>query len=163
MLFRSVQHITPGFTQGFVDWLVQTCSFFIHVAAHDQPMLPGHIYVAPDGFQMKVARGGRIWLTQEKPENGLRPSVSFLFRSVAEVYGPSAIGVLLTGMGKDGAAELKLMKEKGAITIAQDEESSIVHGMPGEAIRLGAATYVLRPDRVAEALTSLVNQNTGRR
>ena len=158
-----VQHIAPGFIQGLVDWLEQTCSFFIHLATHDEPMLSGHVYVAPDGFQMKVARTGRICLAKEQPENGLRPSVSCLFRSVADAYGPSAIGVLLTGMGKDGAAELKLMKEKGAITIAQDEESSVVHGMPGEAIQLEAATYVLPPDRVADALTSLVNRTSNQR
>lgn len=158
-----VQHIAPGFTQGFVDWLAQTCSLSIHMAGHDQPILPGHVYVAPDGSQMKVVRGGRIWLTKEQPENGLRPSVSCLFRSVADIYGSRAIGVLLTGMGKDGAAELKLMKEKGAITIAQDKESSIVHGMPGEAIQLEAATYVLPPDHIADTITSLVNRNSSHR
>lgn len=150
-----VQHMAAGFVSGFVEWLAQTSHLPVHVAAHGESLQPGHAYVAPDGFQMKVAKGERIWLTTEEPENHLRPSVSYLFRSVAEVYGPNAIGVLLTGMGKDGAQELKLMREKGAITIAQNEESSVVYGMPGEAVKLGAASYVFSPDRMGEALSSL--------
>jgi two-component system chemotaxis response regulator CheB len=82
-----------------------------------------------------------------------------LFRSVARSYGPKAVGVLLTGMGKDGAWELKLMKEQGAVTIAQDKDSSVVHGMPGEAIKMGGATYVLPPEKIRMALTSLVSAN----
>ena len=118
-------------------------------------MVSGQVYLAPDGFQMRLGAAGKISLTTDEPENGLRPSVSCLFRSVANAYGRQAIGVLLTGMGKDGAEELRLMKEKGSITIAQDEESSVVHGMPGEAIRLGGASYVLSPNRIAAALTTL--------
>lgn len=152
-----VQHMAAGFIHGFVEWLAQTSSLPIHVATHGEPILSGHVYVAPDGFQMKVGMGGKIWLTRDDPENGLRPSVSYLLRSAANLYGPNAIGVLLTGMGKDGAEELKLQKEKGAVTIAQDKESSVVHGMPGEAIKLGGATYVLSPDRIAAALISLVD------
>jgi two-component system chemotaxis response regulator CheB len=151
-----VQHIAAGFTNGFVEWLAQSASLPVHLANQAEPVLAGHAYVAPEGFHMKVSARGRVSLTQEEPENGLRPSVSFLFRSVAKVYGANAIGVLLTGMGKDGARELKLMNEQGAVTIAQDRESSVVHGMPGEAIRLGAATYILSSEKIAAALTSLV-------
>jgi two-component system chemotaxis response regulator CheB len=107
---------------------------------------------------MGVKVAGRIALSHDAPEYGLRPSVSFLFRSLAEVYGRRSVGVLLTGMGKDGAAELQLMKERGAITFAQDEESSVVHGMPGEAIKLEAATYVLPPEKITAALQSLVKK-----
>jgi two-component system chemotaxis response regulator CheB len=96
-------------------------------------------------------------LRRDEPENNLRPAVSYLFRSVANVYGPNAIGVLLSGMGKDGALELKNMKDIGAVTIAQDAESSIVHGMPGEAILLGGATYVLSPEKIAVVLKTLVS------
>src|SRR6185503_18996176 len=102
---------------------------------------------------------GRIALSQEAPEYGLRPSVSFMFRSLAAAYGGRTIGVLLTGMGKDGAAELQLLKERGAVTFAQDKESSVVHGMPGEAIKLDAATYVLAPEKIAVALQNLVKSN----
>lgn len=152
-----VQHMAAGFIPGFVEWLAQTSGRPVHVATHGETLLPGHVYVAPDRFQMKVEMGAKISLTHDEPENGLRPSVSYLFRSVASAYGPNAVGVLLTGMGKDGAEELKLMKQRGAVTLAQDKDSSVVHGMPGEAIRLEAATYVFPPEKIAAALAGLVN------
>jgi two-component system chemotaxis response regulator CheB len=111
---------------------------------------------------MSVGMGGRLGLTKDDLENGIRPSISHLFRSVANAYGRSAIGVLLTGMGKDGAQELKLMKDEGAVTFVQDKASSVVHGMPGEALSLGAASHVLSPDKIAEAVISLVNHNERR-
>jgi two-component system chemotaxis response regulator CheB len=152
-----VQHIAAGFTQGFVEWLAQTSNLPVQVPAIGDHVLPGCVYVAPDGLHMAVGSDGRVQLSKGEPENGLRPSVSYLFRSVAKAYGRDAIGVLLTGMGKDGAWELKLMREKGAVTIAQDEETSVVHGMPGEAIRLGGATYVMPPEKIPLVLTSLVS------
>lgn len=151
-----VQHIAAGFTQGFVEWLGQSSHLPVQVAVQGEPMLPGHVYVAPDGLHMRVGPGGQIRLSEEEPDNGLRPSVAALFGSVAKVYGRKAAGVLLTGMGKDGAHELKLMRDRGAVTIAQDRESSVVHGMPGHAISLGGATYVLSPEKIAVVLTSLV-------
>lgn len=153
-----VQHMVADFIPGFVEWLDQTCSLPVRVAAHGEPILPGHAYMAPGGYQMKVETGQKISLTRDLPENGHCPSVSSLFRSVAQVFGSRAVGVLLTGMGKDGAEELRLMKDKGAMTFAQDEESSVVHGMPGEAIRLGAAAYVLPPDKISAALVSLAKK-----
>jgi two-component system chemotaxis response regulator CheB len=153
-----VQHIAAGFTQGLVDWLAQSSSLSVHIPTHGQSVLPGHVYVAPDGLHMAVGADGHVQLRLDEPENGLRPSVACLFRSVAKAYGPSAVGVLLTGMGKDGAWELKLMKEQGAVTIAQDRETSVVHGMPGEAIRLGGATYVLPPEKIRLALASLATR-----
>lgn len=153
-----VQHMAPGFTDGFVEWLNQTARLPVHLPAHGEAMLAGHAYVAPEGFHMGVKLAGRIALSQEAPEYGLRPSVSYLFRSLAGVYGGKGVGVLLTGMGKDGAAELLLMKARGAITFAQDGESSVVHGMPGEAIKLEAATYVLSPEKIAAALQMLVKK-----
>lgn len=151
-----VQHMATGFIQGFVEWLAQTCGRLIHVATQGVYLLAGHTYIAPDGFQMKVERGGKISLTCDEPVNGLRPSISYLFRSVANVYGQNAMGVLLTGMGNDGVEELKLLKDKGAITIAQDEKSSVVYGMPGEAMKIGAATYVLPANKIATVLESLI-------
>ena len=151
-----VQHMAPGFIQGFADWLCQASRFPVQLAAHGQVLQPGHAYLAPDGFQMRVESGYRIALSSDGPENGPRPSVSHLFRSVATVYGKKAVGVLLTGMGKDGAQELKLIKEQGAITLVQDKESSVVHGMPGEAIKIDASTYVLSPESIAVALSNLV-------
>ena len=152
-----VQHIAMGFIGGFVEWLGGTSHFPLSIASHGEHPLPGHGYVAPDGFHLGVGSDTRIVLTDHAPENGLRPSVAYLFRSVAEVFGPNAVGVLLSGMGRDGAEELKIMKEKGAITIAQDRESSVVYGMPGEAIKLGAAKYVLPPEGIADILTTLMS------
>jgi two-component system chemotaxis response regulator CheB len=156
-----VQHIAAGFTAGLVEWLAQSSKLPVHLPTHGQLILPGHAYVAPDGLQMAITANGRIHLSSDEPENCLRPSVSYLFRSVAKAYGRSAVGVLLTGMGKDGAWELKLMKEQGALTIAQDQGSSVVHGMPGEAIRLGGASYVLPPEKIHLTLASLASHNRG--
>jgi two-component system chemotaxis response regulator CheB len=151
-----VQHMTPGFIAGLVAWLAQASGWPIHIVKSEETPLAGHAYIAPDGFQMKVASSGRLVLTQDAPENGVRPSVSYLFRSVACTYGPAAAGVLLTGMGKDGAHELRMMREKGAVTLAQDRASAVVHGMAGEAIRLDAASYVLPPLEIAAALAALI-------
>jgi len=151
-----VQHIAPGFVQGFADWLANSCRIPVKIATRHEFPLPGHAYIAPDGVHMGMDTSGRIVFEGSEPENGLRPAVSYLFRSVAKVFGKNIVGVLLTGMGKDGAHELKMMKEKGAITIAQDKESCVVYGMPGEAVNLNAATYVLSPPKIAELLAGLL-------
>ncbi len=154
-----VQHMAPGFLDGFTEWLGRTTALPVKVAMDGDEILPGRVYVAPDDAQMRVNSRGRLACTGDAPENGLRPAVSYLFRSVAEVFGKNAAGVLLTGMGRDGAEALKLMKEKGALTIAQDEESSVVFGMPGEAVRLGAAQYVLPPGAITALLARLGKQD----
>jgi two-component system chemotaxis response regulator CheB len=150
------QHIAPGFLDGLAKWLGQTTGLVIHIATAGQRLLPGHAYLAPDGFHMGVERDGTIFLSKDAPEHAMRPAVSYLFRSVANSFGKHAIGVLLTGMGRDGAQELKLLRDSGATTIAQDEETSVVFGMPGEAVKLGGATHVLPPEKIAETLNSLV-------
>lgn len=155
-----VQHIADGFVRGLADWLSQTTGWPVLVAAHGQETRPGHAYVAPDGTHMGLDIRGHIVLSTDAPENGLRPSVGHLFRSVAAAQGERAVGVLLTGMGRDGAPELKQMKDRGAVTIAQDQASSVVHGMPGEAIRLDGATYILPPEKIAPVLASLVNRKS---
>jgi two-component system chemotaxis response regulator CheB len=154
-----VQHIAHGFVAGLVEWLNQTTGLTIHVAAHGMAALAGHAYLAPDDFHMGIRASGEIVLSHEPPENGLRPSVAHLFRSLASIYGPRALGVLLTGMGKDGALELKQLRDRGAFTIAQDRETSIVHGMPGAAIVLDAATLVLPADKIADALIARVSRH----
>jgi two-component system chemotaxis response regulator CheB len=156
-----VQHIAHGFLPGLAEWLNQTTGFQIHLGAHGVSPLPGHVYLAPDDFHMGLSVSGRILLSNEGPEDGLRPAVAHLFRSLADVIGPAAVGVLLTGMGTDGATELRLMRDKGAITIAQDRESSVVNGMPGEAIKLGGATHVLPAGKIAGGLIALVNSRNG--
>ncbi|MCX7002412.1 MAG: hypothetical protein NTV22_03965 [bacterium] len=97
-----------------------------------------------------------IWACVAPHENSMRPAASFLFRTIAREFGSSAIGVLLTGMGCDGAAELGDIKRAGGMTMAQDRDSSVVHGMPGEAIKMGSVTQVLTPDEIAAALTRLL-------
>ncbi len=153
-----VQHISKGFTEGFVEWLKTTTNFPLHIASHGEHPIPGHGYIAPDNFHMGIENGPRIALSNHGLENGLRPSVAYLFRTAAQVFGSRAVGVLLTGMGRDGADELKLMKENGAITIVQDKESSVVHGMPGEAMKLNAATYILSPEDITLTLTALIKK-----
>ena len=155
-----VQHISRGFLAGMAEWLNQTTPLTVQIASYGVVPMSGHVYLAPDDFHAGIGAGGVITLTREQPENGLRPSVSFLFRSLAGAYGPNAIGVLLTGMGRDGADELKVMKDTGAVTIAQDRDTSVVHGMPGEAIALGGATHVLPADRIAKKLVELVNERS---
>lgn len=154
-----VQHIARGFLPGLAEWLNQTTSLEVQIAAYGVYAMPGHVYLAPDDFHMGITAGGRIRLTKEEPQNHLRPAVSYLFRSLADAYGPAAVGMLLTGMGKDGAAELKLLKDTGALTIAQDRDSSVVHGMPGEAIRLRAATHVWPADKIADGLLAAVTRS----
>ncbi|MBI5411314.1 MAG: chemotaxis-specific protein-glutamate methyltransferase CheB [Nitrospirae bacterium] len=150
-----VQHIAPGFTVGLVEWLGQATPLTVKLAEPDELARPGAVYVAPVGAQMGMAKDGRISLQQAPPEEGFCPSASYLLRSVAEGYGRSAIGVLLTGMGRDGATGLKRLREAGGITIVQDEESSVIFGMPAEAIRLRAAEHVLAPAQIAEMIGSL--------
>ncbi|MDB6166326.1 MAG: response regulator receiver (CheY-like) modulated CheB methylesterase [Lacunisphaera sp.] len=157
-----VQHITHGFLPGLVEWLNQTTGFKVQIATTGTRPLPGQVYLAADGFQMGLGPSGCILLTKEEPENGLRPAVSYLFRSLAEVCGPNTVGVLLTGMGKDGAPELKMIKDRGGITIAQDRESSVVYGMPGEAVALGGASHVLPADKIADFLRTLAVQRNGK-
>jgi two-component system chemotaxis response regulator CheB len=153
-----VQHIARGFSRGFVDWLNTSSPLPVFLATNQEAICKGRAYVAPDDLQMGVAYGGRIVLSNAPAEHYLRPSVSYLFRSVADIYGPASAGVLLTGMGADGAAELKLIKDAGGITFVQDKESSIIHGMPGEAIRWGAADYVLTPNGIAKMLTEMIRR-----
>lgn len=152
-----VQHIAAGFVDGFVNWLRDSTPMPVQLAHHGEPLVPGRILVAPDAVHLGVDREERVVLTpstQHSPGT-LCPSATHLFETVADVFGAQAIGVLLTGMGRDGADGLLKMKRIGAITIAQDKESSVVHGMPGEAIALGAADFVLPPARIAELLNAL--------
>lgn len=153
-----VQHMSTGFMEGFVAWLCASTGLAGRMATHDEPILPGWAYFAPDGFHMLAGRNNRIQLSADAPEQGLRPSVGRLFRSVAETCGSNAAGVLLTGMGRDGAEEMRLLKEKGAVTVAQDRESSLVFGMPGEAVKLNAADFILSPPRIAKLLAHLAKQ-----
>lgn len=155
-----VQHIARGFIAGFASWLAESCRLPVAVAEQGQVPQAGHVYVAPDNRQMGVASDGTLALRDDAPEGGLRPSVSYLFRSLIPFARRGLVAVLLTGMGRDGASELKQLRDLGAVTIAQDRESCIVFGMPGEAVALGAATAVLSPSQVASYLAGLCPGNT---
>ncbi len=137
------QHMPAGFTRSFVQRLDNLCAVEVHEAEDGQRVLPGHVYLAPGGIaHMKLARSGAnyvVKLEYSDPVNRHRPSVDVLFHSAAEVAGKNAVGVMLTGMGKDGALGMLAMKQAGAITFAQDEASCVVFGMPREALHIGAA------------------------
>ena len=139
------QHMPPGFTKSFAQRLNGLCRITVKEAEHGERVLPGHAYIAPGHAHLLLARSGANYiahLSEEPPVNRHRPSVDVLFRSAARHAGKNAIGVILTGMGRDGAAGLLEMRQAGAYTLAQDEASCIVFGMPREAIALGAADDV---------------------
>jgi two-component system chemotaxis response regulator CheB len=148
-----VQHIAPGFVKVFQKMLSTTSGIQLKIADEGELISAGTAYIAPDNFHMGVNSEKKIILSNQPSENGSRPSVSYLFRSVAKTYGANALGVLLTGMGKDGADELKDMRDRGAITVVQNEGSSVVFGMPGEALRLGASNNALSPEKIAEIIS----------
>ncbi len=152
------QHMSPGFITGYAEWLSNSSSVCVRVPEDNEVLIPGIVYVAPDNVHMGVKEKGRIHLSNEDPIKSLRPSVGYLFRTVAETYGKKALAVILTGMGDDGASEMGLIRKKGGITIAQDAESSIVNGMPGSAISLGSVKYILPPELIAEKVKSLLEK-----
>jgi two-component system chemotaxis response regulator CheB len=156
-----VQHISHGFSEGLVQWLSRVCSYPVKLAAHGDCPEPGMAYVAPDGAHMEVQSRGRIVLSDAPPINGFQPAVAALFASVAREYGRRAAGLLMTGMGRDGADQLLLMRQAGALTMAQDRASSVIFGMPGEAVRLGAAMHVLPPQDMAVTLNRLLSKSSG--
>ncbi len=157
-----VQHIAQGFVQGFVDWLNQTSRIPVHLALDGERLIGGRCYVAPDNHQLGIERSLTVSLTKDAPVYGLRPSVSWLFESVRTAVGSRAVAILLTGMGRDGARELLALRQAGAITIAQDRDSSVVHGMPGEAIRLGGATHEMTPDAMVIYLNAIRQERVGK-
>jgi two-component system chemotaxis response regulator CheB len=156
-----VQHMAEGFVGDFVHWLNLDSRLPVQVAAKGMPILPGRVYLAPDGHHMEAGAGEVISLSTAPPTNGVRPSAGALFRSVARTFGARAAGVILTGMGCDGAAELKLIREQGGVTVAQNRESCVVFGMPGKAVELDAAGFVLPPEEIVELLAALVRPRTG--
>lgn len=158
-----VQHMAAGFLGGFVEWLAQTSALPVELARHGMPALAGRVYVAPDDHHMSFTADGVTLLTQAVAEHGLRPAVSHLFRAIAECCGDRAVAGLLSGMGRDGAAELRQLRDRGALTFVQDKASAIVYGMPGEAVRLGAAALVLAPEQIAGTLAKLVRPPTQNR
>lgn len=147
-----VQHIAEGFTGAFASWLASGCSLPVQVAADGAPLRAGVVYVAPEGHHCGVQAGDRIALARTPAIGGFRPSATHLFETVAREYGRQATAVILTGMGADGVAGLRRVRDAGGRVIVQDEETSIVFGMPREAIAAGLATAILTPAAIAERL-----------
>ncbi len=152
------QHIPAAFSKPFAERMNRCSAMSVCEAQDGQYILPGHVYIAPGDRHLLVERDGaryRCRLNDGPPVNRHRPSVDVMFRSVAQKVGPNATGVILTGMGDDGARGLKEMLEAGAMTIAQDEASSVVWGMPGTAVKIGAAQHVLPLHRIADAVLAV--------
>jgi two-component system chemotaxis response regulator CheB len=149
-----VQHISFGFVEGLVGWLDAACKLRVKVAEQRERIRSGIVYIAPDGHHLQVGFG-RIRLSQGEPVKGHRPSVTVLFESVAGAYGPAAVALILTGMGADGAEGMKTLRDAGAMTIAQDEASCVVFGMPKEAIGLGAVQHVVPLEKMAHTMMVL--------
>ncbi|MCE9663983.1 chemotaxis response regulator protein-glutamate methylesterase [Halomonas sp. M5N1S17] len=153
------QHMPGGFTRSFAERLDRLCQISVKEATDGERVLPGHAYIAPGDSHLKLARSGANYvarLDDGPPVNRHRPSVDVLFHSASSQAGRNAIGVILTGMGKDGAAGLLEMRQAGSATLAQDEASCVVFGMPREAIALGGASEVLGLDDIPERLMALV-------
>jgi two-component system chemotaxis response regulator CheB len=151
------QHIPAGFSKAFADRLNSLCALEVREAQDGDLASPGTALVAPGDFHLLVRRSGGVYRAVVKTGPRVcyqRPSVDVMFGSVAEAAGEEAVGVLLTGMGADGAQGLLKMKKAGAVTIAQDEATCVVFGMPREAIRLGAAGQVAPLERIAGAVLS---------
>ena len=157
-----VQHMPPGFTAQFAQRLNECCKIHVKEAEHGDIISPGICLVAPGDRHLLLRRDGAIYRAdlRDGPKVGLhKPAVDVLFRSVAQIAGANAIGVLLTGMGRDGADGLKLLQGAGSPTIAQDEASCVVWGMPGEAVKLGAADQILPLDQIPGAILNLARKH----
>ncbi|HEY9878355.1 MAG TPA: chemotaxis-specific protein-glutamate methyltransferase CheB [Leptolyngbyaceae cyanobacterium] len=155
-----VQHISEGFLQGLVDWLRRECHLNIAVAQTGQLPQAGTVYFAPENQHLELDGSGRLLCTTAAPVSGHCPSATVLFKSVAAYYRRSVVAALLTGMGRDGAEGLLTVAQAGGVTIAQDEATSVVFGMPKEAIALGAAQYVLPIQKIGVQIGSIFT-NTG--
>ena len=140
------QHMPEGFTRSFAQRLNRLCRITVTEASHDERILPGHAYIAPGHSHLLLKRSGSNYMTElslSRPVNHHRPSVELLFQSAAQAAGPNAIGVILTGMGKDGALGMLAMHRAGAYTFAQDENTCVVFGMPKEAIAAGGVDEIV--------------------
>lgn len=158
------QHMPPGFTRSYAARLDSLCRIRIKEAADGDRILPGHGYIAPGGLHLTVERSGANYLARVRDGDAInrhKPSVEALFESAARVVGPNALGVMLTGMGADGAKAMKAMRDAGSYNICQDEASCVVFGMPREAIAQGAAHEVLPLQRIAPALLERLRATVG--
>lgn len=151
-----VQHVTIGFCEGFSSWLDSQVSLKVRVARQADNPQPGEVLVAPDDYHMTINSMGLVSLNKQAPYHGLRPAANALFHSVAQVYGKTAVGIILTGMGDDGAEGLKSMHDVGAHIIAQDENSCVVFGMPAAAVALGSVDQIKPLAQIAPTLIKII-------
>lgn len=151
-----VQHITSGFLPGLVDWLNKECKIEVKIGENSEAIQPGVAYIAPDDVQMRVEDTGKIALSNEPVYEGHRPSGDILLESVAKVYGKGSVAAILTGMGRDGARGMKAIKQLDGKTIAQNEKSCVVFGMPKAAIEMDVIDKVLPLESIAEEIVSMV-------
>lgn len=154
------QHMPPGFTRSFAERLNKLCQITVKEAEDGERILPGHAYIAPGAMHMELSRSGanyQVKLNEGPPVNRHKPSVDVLFNSVAQFAGRNAVGVILTGMGNDGAAGLLAMNKAGAWTIAQNEASCVVFGMPREAIALGGASEVVDLHQISQHMLAKIS------
>ena len=153
-----VQHICLGFLEGFIDWLSTSCRLPIQIAQLGDIPKPGTIYFPSEQRHLELDDQGRFIYSNLPPLDGHRPSVTVTFKSVAKFYGSATMGILLSGMGRDGAEGMQCIAEAGGLTIAQDEATSVIFGMPKEAIDLGAAKLVLPIHAIAPRLLELLQK-----
>ncbi|CAK0779013.1 protein-glutamate methylesterase/protein glutamine deamidase [Gammaproteobacteria bacterium] len=159
------QHMPPGFTRSFAERLDRLCRIRVQEAVNGERALPGHAYIAPGDSHLVVKRSGAdyvLGVNQDPPVNRHRPSVDVLFRAAASTVGRNAIGVILTGMGKDGAAGMFELKQSGAYTLGQDEATCIVYGMPREAFMMGAVDEQAPLSEISGKILSYLTRSGGR-
>jgi two-component system chemotaxis response regulator CheB len=149
-----VQHIARGFTLGLADWLNSICDLRVKVAEQGETLAPHTVYLAPDDRHLGVSNHLAIDLSAAPPVGGFRPAGSYLFESAARAFGEALTALVLTGMGEDGLAGLRVVRQAGGRIFAQDEESSVVWGMPGAAVAAGLADDVLPPEEMAARLSA---------
>jgi two-component system chemotaxis response regulator CheB len=147
-----VQHLAAGFVNGLASWLRHSCRLAVRIAEHGEALAPGTLYLAPDDRHLGATAGGTLVLSDAPPIGGFRPSATYLFESVAYSHGAEALAVILTGMGEDGVDGLRAVRQAGGRTLAQDESSCIVYGMPGAAVAAGLADIVLPVDEIGAYL-----------
>lgn len=154
-----VQHMARGFSAGFTQWLDGKSKLRVRLAVEREIAVAGSVYIAPDDRHLGIDSRRRIVLTSEDSENGFRPSISVLFRAAARANGSATMGVILTGMGKDGVSGLKALREAGGLTVAQNEATCVVFGMPREAVRENAADRVLAPRGITRLMMSSISSS----
>ncbi|WP_290900259.1 chemotaxis response regulator protein-glutamate methylesterase [Aquabacterium sp.] len=158
------QHMPPGFTRNYAARLDSLCKISVKEATDGERILPGHAYIAPGGLHLSVERSGANYIARVQdgdPVNRHKPSVEVLFKSAARVVGPNAIGIMLTGMGADGAKAMREMKDAGAYCVAQNEATCVVFGMPREAIAAGAVQEVLPLTQIAQHVLDHLRATVG--